>query len=114
MEFAERTREVELVGKAKLLADSFYGQIRAVEKLHGALHPQVVQVHQRGVTGHTMEDVRVMGAGEIHHRGERGNSQRFLQMCLHETNALGNALFYVVLSTPEFILVAKNDAHQMS
>jgi hypothetical protein len=42
MELGEGAGEIELVGKSKLIADGFNGQIRAVEQLHGALHPQVV------------------------------------------------------------------------
>src|SRR6266536_1571540 len=41
---AERPRKVKLVAEAELIADLLDRQVRAVEQLHGVLHPQMVQV----------------------------------------------------------------------
>jgi hypothetical protein len=42
--FRERPRKIELVAKSKLVTDLFDGQISGVEQLHGALHPQVIEI----------------------------------------------------------------------
>ena len=113
MEFREGAREIKLVRKPKLIADGFDGQIRAIEQLHRALHPQVIQVHQRRVTRNAVEQIGVVGARQIHHGGQCGDTQRLAQMLFHELNALGDAILYVRFAVPELILVSEDDTHQM-
>jgi hypothetical protein len=42
VELAERAGKVKLIGKTKLIADGFDGQICGVEQLDRALHAQMV------------------------------------------------------------------------
>src|SRR6185437_3339701 len=95
MELGESAGKIELVGKSQLIADGFNGQIRAVEHLHGALHSQVVEIHQRRVAGHAPENLGVMRARQIHDRGQGGDAERLAQMLLHDLDALGDAFLNV-------------------
>jgi len=113
VQLGEGAREVKLVGKSKLFTNCFDGQIRAVQQLHRALHPQMIQVHQRRVAGHAMENLAVMRAGQIHNRRKRGHAQRLAQVFFHELDALSNAILNVGFTPPEFILVPQDDSHQM-
>src|SRR5258706_10604995 len=74
---SEGAGEIKLVGKAKLIADLLDGQFCGVEQLHRALHPQVIQITQRCVTGHAAERGRVMRAREIYERSQCRHRQGF-------------------------------------
>ena len=40
----ECARKVELIGKTKMIADLLDGPVSCIQQLHGALHPQMIQV----------------------------------------------------------------------
>src|SRR5690349_18021925 len=57
---AERARKIKLLGKPELITDLLDGKVGAVQQLDRVLHPQMVKVTERRISGHPPKEGRVM------------------------------------------------------